>query len=288
MLSRALSLATVTLLIGCLAAIPVQAQNLEAGKSPPRFSRALAPPATRAPRGLLEDRAGRIAAGLSAPALHHQRRDGLAAQRLSDRQRGDRYPRGSKPKPAAGEGCEARSPRAARPLRSPASAAAAARQEAARPEADPQPGRDRPRPRRPQVGCQAEAEQARQRAAKTAQARCRQGRAGEKRGCKRRIRRRAKPPRKRARKPPSETAKEASQGRQRQDARRQAVRRGQVRHCGKIDAPKANGEAPALRADPVPPVTPAPSLSAAASSGTPEPSTDACAAAGAASSDPQR
>ena len=67
--------------------------------------------------GSPQDRAGRILAGLSAPALHHLERDGLAAQRLSDCQRSDRYPR-FQARPA-GEGCETRSPRAARPIRSP-------------------------------------------------------------------------------------------------------------------------------------------------------------------------
>src|ERR1700704_213327 len=54
MLSRALSLAAVTLLIGCLAAIPARAQNREAGKSP---SQIFAGPCTachKSPRGLLK------------------------------------------------------------------------------------------------------------------------------------------------------------------------------------------------------------------------------------------
>ena len=55
MLSRALSLATVTLLIGCLAAIPVRAQEISMpAKALPRFSPVPATPATRAPRGLLK------------------------------------------------------------------------------------------------------------------------------------------------------------------------------------------------------------------------------------------
>ena len=54
MLSRALSLATVTLLIGCLAAIPVRAQNLEAGKSPSQIFAGTCTACHKAPRGLLK------------------------------------------------------------------------------------------------------------------------------------------------------------------------------------------------------------------------------------------
>src|SRR3979411_3390884 len=54
MLSRALSLATVTLLIGCLAAIPAQAQNLEAGKSPSQIFAGTCNACHKSPRGLLK------------------------------------------------------------------------------------------------------------------------------------------------------------------------------------------------------------------------------------------
>src|SRR3981189_3341209 len=54
MLSRALSLATVTLLIGCFAAIPVQAQNLEAGKSPSQIFGGTCAACHKSPRGLLK------------------------------------------------------------------------------------------------------------------------------------------------------------------------------------------------------------------------------------------
>src|ERR1700681_1698707 len=53
MLSRALSLATVTLLISCLAAIPVRAQNLEAGKSPSQIFAGTCNACHKSPRGLL-------------------------------------------------------------------------------------------------------------------------------------------------------------------------------------------------------------------------------------------
>src|SRR5258705_9932031 len=54
MLSRALSLATVALLIGCFAAIPVQAQNLEAGKSPSQIFAGTCTACHKSPRGLLK------------------------------------------------------------------------------------------------------------------------------------------------------------------------------------------------------------------------------------------
>jgi hypothetical protein len=54
MSSRALSLATVMLLIGCFAAIPVRAQNLEAGKSPSQIFAGTCAACHKGPRGLLK------------------------------------------------------------------------------------------------------------------------------------------------------------------------------------------------------------------------------------------
>lgn len=54
MLSRALSLATVTLLIGCLSAASAQAQNLEAGKSPSQIFASTCTACHKSPRGLLK------------------------------------------------------------------------------------------------------------------------------------------------------------------------------------------------------------------------------------------
>jgi hypothetical protein len=53
MVSRALSLATVTLLIGCFPAKPAQAQNLEAGKSPSQIFAGTCTACHKGPRGLL-------------------------------------------------------------------------------------------------------------------------------------------------------------------------------------------------------------------------------------------
>src|SRR6202140_2554321 len=56
MLSRTLSLATVTLLIGCFAAAPAwaQATNLEAGKSPSQIFAGTCNACHKSPRGLLK------------------------------------------------------------------------------------------------------------------------------------------------------------------------------------------------------------------------------------------
>src|ERR1700716_4497709 len=55
MLGGALSLATVTLLIGCFAARPAPAQNLEAGKSPSQIFAGTCNACHKSPRGLLKN-----------------------------------------------------------------------------------------------------------------------------------------------------------------------------------------------------------------------------------------
>src|ERR1051325_9659636 len=54
MLSRALRLATVALLVGCLSAVSAQAQNLEAGKSPSQIFASTCAACHKSPRGLLK------------------------------------------------------------------------------------------------------------------------------------------------------------------------------------------------------------------------------------------
>ena len=55
MLSRALSLATVTLLIGCLTAGVAAAENLDAGKSPSQMFSNTCNACHKSPRGLLKN-----------------------------------------------------------------------------------------------------------------------------------------------------------------------------------------------------------------------------------------
>ena len=82
MLSRALILATVTLLIGDLAAAPAHAQatNLEAGKSPSQIFAGTCTACHKSPRGLLKTVPAGSLPGFPAAALHHQPRHGRAAQ----------------------------------------------------------------------------------------------------------------------------------------------------------------------------------------------------------------
>jgi len=54
MLGRALSLAAVSMLVGCLAALPARAQNLEAGKSPSQIFSGACALCHKSPRGLLK------------------------------------------------------------------------------------------------------------------------------------------------------------------------------------------------------------------------------------------
>ena len=137
MLSRALSLATVTLLIGCLAAIPVRAQNLEAGKSPSQIFAGTCNACHKSPRGLLKT----VPAG-SLPGYLRQHYTTssemaslLSAFLISNGATDTRYV-GTKPtqqpkdaKPPAPEQLN----RQGRPIRP----AAAPSQEAARPDAQP-------------------------------------------------------------------------------------------------------------------------------------------------------
>ena len=87
MLSRALSLATVTLLIGCLTAGVACALKISMpARALPRFSRHLQR-LPQEPARPVEERAGFVVAGLSAPALHDRHRHGLGAVFLPDLQR---------------------------------------------------------------------------------------------------------------------------------------------------------------------------------------------------------
>ncbi|MDO9298902.1 hypothetical protein [Bradyrhizobium sp.] len=254
MLSRALSLATVTLLIGCLAAIPVRAQNLEAGKSPSQIFSGTCTACHKGARGLLKT----VAPG-SLPGFlrqHYTTSSEMASQLsafLIANGATAPDPRGAKPtqqakdvKPAAPEQLD----RQGRPVR-PAPAP-----ETARPDGEPQ------------------------------QAAIAPGPDGRKSATKQKLSKRGKPeetPKVDATKDEpakseaakddtakSEPAKETAKETVKDDAAKPpGEANSQSAH---IAAPKQNGETPALRSDPVPPVTPAPpAMSAAISSGTSEP-----------------
>jgi hypothetical protein len=322
MLSRALSLATVMLLIGCFAAIPVQAQNLEAGKSPSQIFAGTCAACHKSPRGLLKT----VPAG-SLPGFlrQHYTTSGDMASLLSgflvSNGAADTRHVGTQSKPgndAKSEDRPAGPPdqldrfgrrlRPPAPLSQEASRPGAEPQQAARPDTDgvsPQaePGRrgrnakrltrpgEAPDAAKPAVDGQA-----------AAQAETERGPDGRKLTAKQRLSKRGKPggeepPKAEAGKteaakadaakadaakdeaepakvdtPKGETAKD-------EGGRPEATKpSGEGKsEAARIDAAKetGSGEPPALRADPVPAVTPAPSdspaVSAAISGGTSEP-----------------
>jgi len=259
MLSRALSLATVTLLISCLAAIPVRAQNLDAGKSPSQIFSGTCSACHKGPRGLLKT----VPAG-SLPGFlrqHYTTSSEMASQLsaflISNGATDTRV--GSKPtqqpkdaRPAVPEQLD----RFGRPIRP------APPQEAARPEAEAQQAAK-------QDGL---------------------GPDGRKSAAKQKLSKRGKPdepPKADAARdepakteaakedtPQSETAKEAQETAKETAKDDAAKPHGEApSQSAKVDAPKESGETPALRSDPVPAVTPSPpAMSAAVANGTSEPS----------------
>jgi hypothetical protein len=309
MLSRALSLAAVTVLIGGLAVIPVRAQNLEAGKSPSQIFAGTCTACHKSPRGLLKTVP---ASSLPGFLRQHYTTSGemaslLSAFLVSNGATDSRYV-GSKPtqqpkdaKPPAPEQLD-RQGRTMRP-------AAAPPQEAARPDADgiaPQtePGTRQGRKRLARPGEAPDGARPADGQA-PAQAAGESGPAGRKSAAKEKLSKRGKPgaeePPKAgaatgaAEPPKGETAKEDAP---KSDAPKGESAKGESpksetakdeagkpeaakpsgegkSESGKADAAKeTGGETPALRSDPVPAVTPAPPAapaSEAAGSGTPEP-----------------
>src|SRR5229473_1561293 len=288
MLSRALSLATVTLLIGCFAAIPVQAQNLEAGKSPSQIFAGTCSACHKSPRGLLKA----VPAG-SLPGYLRQHYTTssdmaslLSAFLISNGATDTRYV-GSQPKQekdAKSEATPAAPPeqldRHGHRLH-----AAVPAQEAAKPETQPErtaepdgeelppqaePGRRGRNAKR--LARPVEAPDATKPAAEgqaPVQAASERGPDGRKSGAKQRLSKRGKP---------------GSEDLPKTDAARSDTAKyegdklpGEGKsEAARIEAPKPTGssETTALRADPVPPVAPAPQGSStvppAVSGGTPE------------------
>jgi hypothetical protein len=291
MLSRALSLATVTLLIGCFAAKPAQAQNLEAGKSPSQIFAGTCNACHKGPRGLLKTvPAGSLQGFLRQHYTTSPEMASLLSAFLVSNGAADTRVVGDQGKPgkdAKSEGKPGGPPdqldRFGRRLRP-----GAPSQEAARPEGEP---REATKPAQAPV-----------------QAAIERGPDGRKLSAKQRLSKRGKPgaeepPKTEAAKgeaakeepskgdaakeetPKSETATveggkpeatKPSDGGDSDSAKPESTKS----ESAKIEQPKeTGGDTPVLRADPVPPVTPAPAtpaaVSAAVTSGAPEPATAA-------------
>jgi hypothetical protein len=326
MLSRALSLATVMLLIGCFSTKPAQAQatNLEAGKAPSQIFAGTCTACHKSPRGLLKT----VSPG-SLPGFLRQHyttspdmASSLSAYLISNGATDTRYGGGpTKPEAKPGSAPPEQLDRQGRRIRTapPQEAAKPEPQQAAKPDADGlspgepgHPGRRRlARPgEAPETGKPTAAE--RQAPAEAAE----RGPDGRKLTAKQRLMsKRGKPageeppkadaakmePAKgepaKDEKPASESVKDEgskpegarpsgevkSEPASAEPAKPEGTRsEGAKSETAKTDAPKeAGGQTPALRADPVPSVTPAPPASAAPSpaASTPAPAPPAAAAA---------
>jgi hypothetical protein len=304
MLSRALSLATVTVLIGGFAAIPVQAQNLEAGKSPSQIFAGTCTACHKSPRGLLKTvPAGSLSGFLRQHYTTSSEMASLLSAFLISNGAADTRYGGTQSKPGKDAKSDARPSgppeqldRFGRRLRPPAPVPeetsrpdAQSPQQAARPDADgiapPQaePGRQGRNARR--LARPGEAPDAAKPAA-DGQAASERGPDGRKSAARAKLGKKGKPGREEPPKsdariepttsepvkdekpnsepsksepPKSETAKD--DGNKPEGAKPAGESNSDsAKDSAKTDAPKAagSGEPPTLRADPVPPVTPAP------------------------------
>ncbi|WP_249167883.1 hypothetical protein [Bradyrhizobium elkanii] len=286
MLSRALSLATVALLIGCLSAVSAQAQNLEAGKSPSQIFASTCTACHKSPRGLLKS----VPAG-SLPGFLRQHYTTssdmagvLASYLISNGANDPRYQAKDQPK-GTKEGAKGRDGRqeanqspdqtSERPARRRHQDAAP--QEGAKPDADGlnpegRPGRHGKRMARPSEA----PEGAKPDDGQTPQA------AGEGKPLRQKHGRRGKPveepksedgsksgaatsdePKTEPKTEPKAATKREDKGEAEKPAKPAAEP-----DTAKVDAPKSNGggEPAAVRPDPVPQVTPAPAAAAPAAS----------------------
>jgi len=293
MLSRALSLATVTLLIGCFMAIPVRAQNLEAGKSPAQIFAGTCNACHKSPRGLLKTvQAGSLPGFLRQHYTTSSEMASLLSAFLVSNGATDTRYVGTQPKAGSKDARPEARPagppdqldrfgRRLRPLPPPQEAAKpdAEQQQAAKPD---DAGRNPKRPAR--LGEPPDA--AKPEGAAPAQAALEPGPDGRKAGSRQKLGKRGKPGEE-APKPDAAKDEPAKGEPAADDAAKSETAKGEggkpageaKSESTKIEPPKdgSSGETPALRADPVPPVTPAPpassAVSAAVSSGMPEPAT---------------
>ncbi|WP_342722374.1 hypothetical protein AAFG07_24210 [Bradyrhizobium sp. B097] len=284
MLSRALSLATVTLLIGCLSAVSAQAQNLEAGKSPSQIFANTCTACHKSPRGLLKT----VPAG-SLPGFLRQHYTTssdmagvLASYLISNGANDPRYqakdqPKGAKGRDGRQEANQSPEQPAERPSRrqhqgaAPQEGAKEGVKEAAKPDADGLNPEARPAHRGRRMARPSETpDGAKPDDGQTPQA------AGEGRPSRQKHGRRGKP----VEEPKSDEAPKGeaagdelkSQTTVKREDKGEAEKPAKPANqsdTAKVDAPKgsAGGEPAAVRSDPVPQVTPA----APAASPAPEP-----------------
>jgi hypothetical protein len=274
MLSRALSLATVMLLIGGFAATPVRAQNLEAGKSPSQIFAGTCTACHKGARGLLKT----VAPG-SLPGFLRQHyttssemASVLSAYLVSNGAADTRYI-GSQPKQGTKDakqepsGTPTQLDRFGRPIRR------APVQEAARPDGDGRVPPTDPEGRRNRLANPDAAKPAGEGQTPAAAAEER-GPDGRRLSAKQRLSKRGKPseelPKTDIAKPDAAPMGEAAKGETSKDEKPNTVKEEGGKpeakpddgksESAKLDAPKGEGaksDVP-LRADPVPPVTPAP------------------------------
>ena len=307
MLSRALSLATVTLLIGCFAADQAlaQATNLEAGKSPSQIFAGTCTACHKSPRGLLKTvPAGSLQGFLRQHYTTSPEMASLLTAFLISNGATDTHYVGNQAKPGKDEKPEAKPSglveqidRFGRRLRPGASEEAAKPEaeprEAAKPDADglSEPGRhgrNAKRLARPEEAPAAEGQA-------PAQAANERGPDGRKLSAKQKLSKRGKPGVEELPKTESAKTETGKEEPARGEAAKEDTPKSETAkvESGKAEGSKPSGEGksesakiepskemgggdtPASRPDPVPPVTPAPpaspSVSAAVSGATPEP-----------------
>jgi hypothetical protein len=277
MLSRALSLATVMLLIGGFAAAPVRAQNLEAGKSPSQIFGGTCAACHKSPRGLLKT----VAPG-SLPGFLRQHyttssemASVLSAYLVSNGAADTRYI-GSQPKQAKDAKQEPSGPptqldRFGRPIRrAPAQQASRPDADGRVPQAEPEGRQGRNRLANPDAAKPAGEGQTPAAAAEE------RGPDGRRLSAKQRLSKRGKPgeelPKTDAAKtdaPMGEAAKDEVSRDEKlnkpkdEGSKPEVTPEEEKSESAKLDAPKgdANRSDVPLRADPVPAVTPAPKSS---------------------------
>jgi hypothetical protein len=314
MLNRALVLATVMLLIGCFAAAPAHAQNLEAGKSPSQIFAGTCTVCHKSPRGLLKTiSAGALPGFLRQHYTTSPDMAGLLSSYLVSNGAADKRYQGKDAKSDGKPGAAPQLDRQGRPVHT-----SAPGREQGKPEAEQQPAAkpdsagissqdDGARKGRKRLARPAE-EGATPAEDETAVRQSERGPDGRKPGAKERLSKRGRPgeemPKGDAKNDAKGDAAKTDSGNEApaaSTATREDKPAGEATkdegakvsdrpsdETAKVESPKETapkapaGQTPALRADPVPAVTPAP----AASGGSTEPAAGSSSARPAASAAP--